>query len=102
VDRYLWYLSISLHILISQKTVIFINVHILGTKTDLHYGKQNKSWQESEKKNCGKTEEIGDLSNIVLYKMETMLENGGKGEMRRRRRRRRRKRKGRKSIKVCE
>jgi hypothetical protein len=55
----------------------------------------NKSWQESDKENCGKTEEIGDLSNIVLYKMETMLEKGGKGEMRRRRRRKRKRGKNR-------
>jgi hypothetical protein len=79
VDMYLWYLSINLHILISKKTVIFINVHIFRTKADLNYSKQNKSWQESDKENCGKIEEIGELSNIVLYKMEKCWKKEGRG-----------------------
>jgi ribosome biogenesis GTPase A len=27
---------------------------VLVNKADLHYSKQNKSWKETEKENCGK------------------------------------------------
>jgi hypothetical protein len=45
-----------------------------------YINKRRRNWQQIEKKDCAKKEEIGDCSSLDPYKMETMLEEGRGGD----------------------
>lgn len=78
-DRYLWYLSINLYIIIFQKTVIFHNVHILGTKVDYITANRTRAGKKVIRKRMGRQKKLETFQTLYCTKWKDCWKKEGRG-----------------------